>query len=125
MLNLFKHKKQSETTYHSHTLEEWHAEDKHELSKKPIRCIKDGLLYDTSKAELICEFDAYESEIPKAKGEWLTHSIRPTLIYKGNKTYFAVYCMSIYKLSEEDTKNLLAEHDTDLYIKIFGEPELA
>ena len=93
-----------------------------------VRKIIDGKLYDTSKATKICATTVPGNEIPN---ELCSAGLLQLMfgcdvnLYKGNNTYFCTISGEVFAVSEEWVMKWLGRCDTDKYIELFGEPELA
>lgn len=98
-----------------------HAEEQEEI--KPVKKIVLGKLYDTSKAEFLLSFRIDTTDIPGYSRGIIVNV--PVDLYKGNEIFFLVYFEDVYPVANYWVKDLLGRIDVDLYIKLFGEPELA
>lgn len=92
---------------------------------KVLRVIRDGKLYDTGKAEYLATIWTKLDSIESRTCFWSTLGSEPVDLYKGNTEYFVVYGEGIWPVTEEWVKREVGLQDVDLYIKLFGEPELA
>lgn len=84
--------------------------------KKPVRKIENGKLYDTLKATKVTSYE----ERSIIFGRCITYTL-----YKGKTEWFVEGNGCIFPKNELEAKDILSRHDTDQYIKYFGEPELA
>lgn len=98
-----------------------------EIKKEPvpIRIITGGVLYDTSKAQLIDSLRLPIDDIPDY--DYLIYELGGIYveIYKGNSKYFIKYYGNIYVVDEDYVKLILGKYKPDKYIELFGEPPLA
>ena len=93
-----------------------------------VRKIIDGKLYDTSKATKICTMSVPGNEISNElrSAGWAQLMFGCDVnLYKGNNTYFCTIPDEVFAVSEEWVMKWLGRCDTDKYIELFGEPELA
>lgn len=118
---LKKFKKECVNTYEQ--LEKEESEIKEPVKQdKPIKAVIDGLLYDTSKADRICEY-VVENEDMSVSGMkfWFVEAI---LFRTGNGRFFIQQFRRIYPCDEKLAKKILSVQP-DKYQKIFGEVEEA
>lgn len=89
-----------------------------------IRVIN-GKLYDTSKATYICDLCLLRDDIPNY--DLIIFDLRgeDVSIYKGNSEWFITLYGNIKPVTEEWVKDILGQYNTEKYIELFGEPELA
>lgn len=90
-----------------------------------IRKIINGKLYDTSKATHICHLRLWWEKIPGYEPPICNMFGEDADLYKGNTEYFLVVHCDIKPVTEEWVKDILGQYNTEKYIELFGEPELA
>ena len=107
-MKLFKNKEKEFKTIQL-TKTEDNEEKKEE--QKVYRAVIDDMLFDTSKAEKICDITI---------GFGITEELYET----DNLERFTVSCGHIYRVTDEWLKEKL-KYNVDAYIKVFGEPDEA
>ena len=86
------------------------------FKKKPIREYIGEVVYDTSLAEEVIKYKAYNL---------LYHRCMKHTLYKGKNKWFLVYANSISIISERQAKEILIKHNLNKCIEYFGEVEYA
>ena len=92
---------------------------------KSISKIISGKLYDTSRATHICYLHLWWEKIPGYNSTVYHIFGEDADLYKGNAEYFLAVHGDIKPVTEEWVKDILGQYNTEKYIELFGEPELA
>lgn len=118
---LKKFKKECVNTYEQ--LEKAESETKETVkTEKPITAVIDGLLYDTSKAERICEYFV-KNEDMTVYG--MTFGFVEAILFRTkNGRFFIQQFGRIYPCDDKLAKRILSD-DPDKYQEIFGKVEEA
>lgn len=82
-----------------------------------IRQIYNGVLYDTSNATLIGEYDFTPDEVDVRRYVLFSK----TKVYQGNsnKIFFMENCGLIVPMTEDEARNIIGKFDADAYLKLF------
>lgn len=96
-----------------------------EYNPKPNRKIIDGKLYDTSKAERMCDLVLSHDDIPNYDLPIINLGGQDVVIYKGVSEWFIEYFCFIEPVKEDWVKYILGRCNVDKYIELFGEVEEA
>ena len=109
------------------------AEKNEDSSRKPVRKIIDGKMYDTSKAAHICDLCLWHEEIPdynlplyRLDLDMFSVNLACSFhaLYRGNSKWFIELYGDITPVEDIWVKDILGRHNVDKYIELFGEPEL-
>nr|DAL28425.1 MAG TPA_asm: hypothetical protein [Caudoviricetes sp.] len=88
-----------------------------------VRAVINHKLYDTSKAQKICDIIVPSEEL---SGIPLTNLFgKHVTVYKGNVEYFIVGYSTIVPVDEQWVREWLGKRNVEKYIELFGKPELA
>lgn len=94
-----------------------------EEKENVVRAVIDNKLYDTSKAQKICDITVPIMELPNIPCfDGFGKRVR---VYKGNTEYFVEGCAIITHVDEKWVKKWLGKLNVEKYIELFGTPELA
>lgn len=109
----------------SETIANETTEETTECKPKPNRKIINGKLYDTSKAERICDLILGHEDIPNYDLPIRSLGGQDVIIYRGISKWFIEYFRLIEPVEEDWVKYILGKYDIDKYIELFGEVEEA
>lgn len=88
-----------------------------------VRVVINHKLYDTSKAQKICDIVVPGEELSDIP---LTNLFgKHVTVYKGNAEYFIAGYSTIVPVDEQWVREWLGKRNVEKYIELFGEPELA
>ena len=88
-----------------------------------VRAVINHKLYDTAKAQKICDIVVPSEEL---SGIPLTNLFgKHVTVYKGNAEYFIAGYSTIVPVDEQWVREWLGKRNVEKYIELFGEPELA
>lgn len=88
-----------------------------------VRAVINHKLYDTFKAQKICDIIVPGEEL---SGIPLTNLFgKHVTVYKGNAEYFIEGYSTIIPVDEQWVREWIGKRNVEKYIELFGEPELA
>lgn len=88
-----------------------------EKDDSSIQQIYNGVLYDTSNATLIGEYDFTPDEVDVRRYVLFSK----TKVYQGNsnKIFFMENCGLIIPMTEDEARKIIGKFDADAYLKLF------
>lgn len=94
-----------------------------EEKENVVRAVIGNKLYDTSKAQKICDITVPIMELPNIP--CFDGFGKRVSVYKGNAEYFVEGYSVITPVDEQWVKKCLGKKNVEKYIELFGTPELA